>query len=69
MTFDVPRFVTLLADDDGVARLRFTIDVAETREPLDVLILLDHEGWQFACTRSASRPYWSWSPPIEITQG
>jgi hypothetical protein len=64
--FDLePKFITVLADDDGYCRWKVTLRNFDTADkPIDLLIMMDADGGIALASRPPHNPACTWSPPV-----
>ena len=60
-----PKFITILADDDGFSRWKVTLRNFDSGDkPIDLLIMMDSNGDMALATRPPHDPSCSWSAPL-----
>jgi hypothetical protein len=60
-----PKFITILADDDGYSRWKVTLRNFDSGDkPIDLLIMMDADGDMALATRPPHDPSCSWSAPL-----
>ena len=60
-----PKFMTILADDDGYSRWKVTLRNFDTGEkPIDLLVVMDIDGEMAIATRPSHDSSCSWSAPV-----
>jgi len=64
--FDLePKFITILADDDGYSRWKVTLRNFDTGDkPIDLLVMMDADGGMALATRPPHDTSCTWSPPV-----